>query len=85
VNADRETFTVTVTPLPDSVPAAARIKAWLKRGLRTFKLRAIALGLPQETPGVAPGGALDAEPARGPAGKEVVSQRPAGATEEPRP
>jgi hypothetical protein len=75
---DRERWTLTFEPVPDpqAPPAPIRIRHLLKRALRSFGLRCV---------NVAPGGALDAEPARGPAGKEVASQRPAGATEEPRP
>jgi hypothetical protein len=49
---DLEPFTVLVRPLPDSVPVATRIKAWLKRGLRSFNLRAVTLGVVPQTPAV---------------------------------
>jgi hypothetical protein len=42
VSADRYTATVTVEALPDpdGVPAAQRVKRWLKLALRGFRLRA---------------------------------------------
>jgi hypothetical protein len=47
---DRERFVVHVEALPDSVPAAVRIKGWLKRGLRGFGLKAVDSSPAPQTP-----------------------------------
>jgi hypothetical protein len=43
VPADRERIVLTFEPLPDPVPAAQRLKGLLKRALRSFHLKCVAI------------------------------------------
>jgi hypothetical protein len=38
---DRASWTLVVEPLPDRAPAAARVRRWLKAGLRLYRLRCV--------------------------------------------
>jgi hypothetical protein len=43
VTTDRERFVMTFEALPDATPTAARVKALLKRALRSFRLRCLSV------------------------------------------
>jgi hypothetical protein len=64
---DHEEFTIRIRALPDpdGVPAANRVRRWLKVGLQAFRLRSLGFvgGVPGKTPGV-PSDAARAEKAK---------------------
>src|SRR5262245_4614967 len=71
------TFTLTIRPQPSATPAAVRLRAWLKVGLRRFGLKALRvegpstadtpqLPPPPAGPGPGPGGAAGAGRGTGP-------------------
>jgi hypothetical protein len=41
---DRETITLTLRPLPSNIPVLVRVRAALKRLLRSYRLRCVRIG-----------------------------------------
>jgi hypothetical protein len=51
VPGDREDIVLTFEPLPDPTPVAVRVRGLLKRALRSFRLKCVAIGsTPPATP-----------------------------------
>jgi hypothetical protein len=61
VTADRERWNIVLEPLPDEVPAAARLRSFLKRALRSFRLRCVSVAPVPPSPADPAGRATDQE------------------------
>jgi hypothetical protein len=82
VTTSRERFTLTVEALPDAVPAAFRLRNFLKRALRSFVLK--ALDVRRSAGPAEEGRAMAAEPPQPSTATPIDGPDAAGATQEPR-